>query len=284
MFVVILLGVIGIILPRVRSGNQASANPGVFPTVGPNHAIFQHLLEQYVNQDGWVDYDGVGRDRKQLNDYLQQLAPAQPASFSNDRERLAFWIDAYNAYTLASVLDRVYGKVKGVREVPGFFDRERHGVAGEQLTLDQIEERARSFHDPRVHFALVCASTSCPKLQRFAYAGPELDSQLQRVLQEFLADPTKGVRMDSQHNRIFLSSIFKWYAGDFTGKPSGAGRLLAKAQAYLSGSNVIQYVREHAPKDVDRYIEDKHPSVEYLDYDWSVNSQQNHPASQGTSR
>jgi hypothetical protein len=240
------------------------------------HLAFQHLLERYVDPNGWVDYEGFSRDRKKLNEYLQQLASARPVSFSTDHDRLAFWINSYNAYTLASVLDNVYGKLKGVREAPGFFDRERHAVAGEQLTLDQIEEHARSFHDPRVHFALVCASTSCPKLQRFAYAGPESDAQLQRNMEEFFGNPAKGIKLDSEHNRIYLSPIFKWYAGDFTGNPGGAGQFFARAKAYVSGGNVLQFVKQHAPEDVAHYISEKHPAVEYFNYDWSLNSQQNH--------
>jgi hypothetical protein len=283
----ILIGVASIGLFAAYSGDHgaepepASAQnttAAVNPPAGLNHEVFQRLLEKHVNQNSWVDYDGLSTDRGKLNEYLRQLASAQPTSFSTDRDRLAFWIDAYNAFTLASVLDNVYGKAKGVKEVPGFFDQQRHSVAGEELTLDQIERRARDFHDPRVHFAVVCASTSCPKLQRFAYTGPDLDAQLQRAMQEFLSDPARGLRIDQQRNTVFLSSLFKWYAGDFTGKPSGAGQLFARARAYVSGGNVIEYVKQHAPPDVTRYIREKHPKVEYLDYDWSLNSIQNHPA------
>jgi type II secretory pathway pseudopilin PulG len=261
--------------PR-KSLQQATANSGGSTRL--SHSDFQHLLEQYVDADGWVDYDGLSRNREKLNEYLKQLASAQPASFSTDQDRLAFWINSYNAYTLASVLDLVYGKLQGVREAPGFFDKERHAVAGQQLTLDQIEEHARSFHDPRVHFALVCASTSCPELQRFAYVGPDLDAQLARAMEEFLANSAKGVRLDPEHNRIYLSPIFKWYAGDFTGKPAGAGQFLARAKAFMSGNNVEQYVKLHAPEDVARYISEKQPIVGYFDYDWSLNSQRNHPS------
>ncbi len=260
--------------PRQQPETNTTGNPGE----ALNHTLFQRLLEQYVNRDGWVDYNGLSHDRARLNDYLQQLAAAHPKSFSTEEDRLAFWINSYNAYTLASVLDRVYGKLRGVRDAPGFFDQDRHEVAGEQLTLDQIEEHARSFHDPRVHFALVCASTSCPKLQRFAYVGPDLDVQLRDAMQEFLANSAKGLRLDSQKNRIYLSPIFKWYAGDFTGNPAGAGQFFARAKAYMSGSNVLEYVKQHAPDDVARYVSEKHPTVEYFDYDWSLNSQQNHPS------
>ncbi len=278
---VALAGIALVCLFPARSLTQTQADEKDATTL--NHANFTELLERHVNENGWVDYEGLSRDRAMLNTYLQQLASAQPASFPTDHDRLAFWINSYNANILASVLDWVYGKANGVRDVPGFFNRERHTVAGEQLTLDQIEQRARDFHDPRVHFTLVCASTSCPKLQRFAYTGQELGTQLQQAMREFLADPMKGVRMDPGHNRIYLSSIFKWYAGDFTGKPSATGQLFARAKAYISGSNVLEYIKQHSSGDVTHYIEEKHPTVEYFDYDWSLNSQNNHPTMKGRS-
>ena len=271
----LLIGMAFIGFSSPRPPRQVIANSSGKLGANPGHTEFQHLLEQYVSPSGWVDYDGLSRDRGKLTEYLQQAASAQPASFSTDHDRLAFWINSYNAYTLDSVLDHVYGRLKGVREAPGFFDRERHAVAGEQLTLDQIEEHARSFRDPRVHFALVCASTSCPKLQRFAYAGPELDTQLQRALQEFIANPAKGLKVDPQQNRIYLSPIFKWYAGDFTGNTGGTGQFFARAEAYVSGGNVLEYVKQHAPEEAAHYINEKHPTVEYFNYDWSLNSQRN---------
>jgi hypothetical protein len=188
-----------------------------------------------VNDDGWVDYAGLKRERDKLDAYLVKVAIASPQSFPTDQERLAFWIDAYNAFTLADVLDHVYGKFKSVQSAPGFFDKNRHRVGGASMTLDDIEQRARSFGDPRVHFALVCASTSCPKLRRFAYTRNDLDEQLNRAARDFLADPTRGLRLDRERNEIFLSSIFKWYAGDFTMASSKAERAVALAKAYISG-------------------------------------------------
>lgn len=265
------------------SASGSTQNFGRNSAADLTHADFGRVLQRYVNPDGWVDYDGLARNRRELNGYLQQLASAQPAMFPTDRDRLAFWINAYNAYTLDAVLNRVYGKVDGVRKSPGFFDSDRHAVAGQLLTLDQIEEHARSFHDPRVHFALVCASTSCPKLQRFVYVGQDLDAQLQLAMRDFLSNPVKGIKADSQHNRIYLSPIFKWYAGDFTGKPSGAGQFFARARAYMSGSNVLLYVKRHAPQTISRYITEKDPAVEYFDYDWSLNGQQNHRSGEKSS-
>lgn len=237
---------------------------------------FGRLLERYVDSNGWVDYRGLAADRNDLDAYLARLGSANTGSLANDAERLAFWINAYNAFTLADALDSVYGKVRGVKDVSGFFNGKRHRVAGEELALDDIESRGRKLGDPRIHFAIVCASTSCPKLQRFAYTGAELDAQLERVTREFLADPARGLRVDRERKRIYLSPIFKWYAGDFTGETSGAGRLLALGRAVVSGGDQLGYARRYAPAEAARFIDEARPSVHYLDYDWMLNSQENH--------
>jgi len=234
------------------------------------------LFRSYVNDGGWVDYAGLGRERDKLDSDLAGLAGASPQSFSTDHERLAFWIDAYNAFTLADVLDHVYGKFKSVQSVPGFFDRNRHRVGGASMTLDDMEQRARSFSDPRVHFALVCASTSCPKLQPFAYTGSDLDKQLDRAARDFLADPSRGLRLDRLRNEIFLSSLFKWYAGDFTMASSKAGRAVAPAKAYISGTEGLAYIRQYTPAEVSTFIDEKKPGLSYLPYDWTLNAQELH--------
>lgn len=249
---------------------------GLNAAVDFHHEEFDALLAKYVNDRGWVDYPGLARDRASLDAYLLQLAAADPASFGSDSERLAFWIDAYNATTLAKVLDQVYGKAKGVKDVSGFFTSAPRRIAGEQLTLDQIETRARHFGDPRVHFAVVCASTSCPKLQPFAFTGARLNDQLNRAAHEFLADPSRGLRLDQAHKKVYLSSIFKWYAGDFTGASGGVASLLARAKAATSGSEILTFVKKYAPPDAVRFIDQNNPSVEYSEYDWSVNAQDSH--------
>jgi hypothetical protein len=241
-----------------------------------DHSTLSALLGLYVNNSGWVDYAGLKRERDKLDSYLTTLASASPQTFANDPERLAFWINAYNAFTLSDVLDDVYGKAKSVQDVPAFFERKHHLVGSISLTLDGIEQRCRGFGDPRIHFALVCASTSCPKLQRSAYTGPDLEEQLDRAVREFLADPTRGLRLDREHNEIFLSSIFKWYAGDFTMASTKAKRAVALTKAYLSGTEGLSYVRKYAPADVSTYIDEKKPAVRYLNYDWTLNAQDLH--------
>lgn len=237
---------------------------------------YDRLLRTYVAEDGWVDYAGLARERTALNRFLEQVASVSPKEFKDQSERLAFWINAYNAYTLTDVLDTVYGRHQSVRQVRGFFDGRKHAVAGEQLTLDEIEKRGRGLHDPRIHFAIVCASTSCPKLQRFAYTGQTLDRQLDQATREFLAAPNRGLRFDREHNKLHVSPIFEWYAGDFTGSPSGAGGLWARAKATVSGGELLDFIARYAPPEIVRRIKENRPPLRYFSYDWSLNSLDSH--------
>jgi hypothetical protein len=237
---------------------------------------YDRLLRTYVTAEGWVDYAGLARERVALDRFLEQIASPSPNGLKDTSERLAFWINAYNAFTLADALDTVYGKHKGVREVSGFFDGKQHLVFGGKLTLDEIEKRGRDLHDPRIHFAIVCASASCPKLQRLAYTGEKLDSQLDQAAREFLADPNRGLHFDREHNKLYVSPIFEWYAGDFTGASSGAGSLWARAKAAVSGSDLFDFIRRYAPEEVARYIQENRPKLQYFKYDWSLNSLDSH--------
>lgn len=237
------------------------------------------LLSKHVNAQGWVDYAGLKRDQPALDAYLATLRNVNVSAMQSDAARLAFWIDAYNAFTLNDVLKYVDGKTDSVKKVDGFFDKHKHAIAGESLTLDEIEKQARGFHDPRVHFAINCASASCPRLQRFAFVASNLNQQLNQAAAEFLADPRRGMRLDRTDNTIHLSPIFEWYAGDFTGATSTAGELLSWASAKLSGGNVLKFVEEHSAPDVAAYIRKRQPTVKYMTYDWTLNAQKLHPAS-----
>jgi hypothetical protein len=241
----------------------------------PNYDVsdYDRLLQTYVTAEGWVDYAGLSRERAALSRFLEQLAVVSPNGLKDSSERLAFWINAYNAFTLADALDTVYGKHKSVRQVSGFFDGKQHLVAGEKLTLDEIEKRGRDLHDPRIHFAIVCASASCPKLQRFAYIGEKLDSQLDQAARGFLADPKRGLRFEPERNNLYVSPIFEWYAGDFTGASSG---FLARVKATVSGSELLDFIARYAPGEVSNRVKENPPTLHYFKYDWSLNSLDTH--------
>jgi hypothetical protein len=244
----------------------------------PDQSALTTLLSRYVNAAGWVDYVGLRQERPALESYLLALRNVDPAKLPSDAARLAFWINAYNAFTLNDVLESVDGKTDSVKKVDGFFDRKKHPVAGGSPTLNEIEKRGREMHDPRIHFAINCASASCPKLQPFAYTAADLSRQLDQATKDFFSDPVRGLRLDRNDNVIFLSPILKWYAGDFTGATSATGEFLSRARAVLSGDNVIDFVMAHVSEDQASYIRQRRPTVKYFDYDWTLNSQRLHPS------
>jgi len=156
-----------------------------------------------------------------------------------------------------------YPGIESVREIDGIFKELQFTVAGEALTLDEIETRARNLGDPRVHFAVVCASTSCPDLRGEPYRGEEIDRQLDDAMRRFLASPAKGLRYDEEANTLWLSSIFKWYAGDFTGGST--------VMAFFSRGKVLSWLLPNLPSDLAEKIRQREPKIRYLDYDWSLN-------------
>ncbi len=212
-------------------------------------------------RDGGVDYAALQADRADLDRFLAALESATPTSWTA-AEQLAFWSNAYNAVVVEFVLER-YPEIESVKDVDGFFDQQRRLVAGEQLTLDEIETRGRDLGDPRIHFAVVCASTSCPDLPVEPFDPAGLEIQLQKLTERFLSDPAKGLRYDEASNTLWLSSIFKWYAGDFTGGST--------VVAFFARGQVVDWLLPHLPEPLRDRLVERQPSVRYLDYDWSLN-------------
>jgi hypothetical protein len=223
-------------------------------------AAWERILSAYHHAGG-LDYAGVLSNREDLDTFVESLSEARPAEL-NETEQLAFWINAYNALVAYQVLKH-YPEIESVKDVAGFFDGVRFAVAGERMTLDEVEGRGRDLGDPRVHFAVVCASTSCPDLRFEPYRAEILDRQLEEQTRGFLTDPSKGARWDEKGNDLWLSSIFKWYAGDFTGGST--------AVAFLFRGGVLDWVLLHLPADLADSVRSRSPEVRYMDYDWSLN-------------
>lgn len=221
---------------------------------------WRRVLEGFQHQGG-LDYRALQEDRGDLDRYLELLSAARPESWSKEKQ-IAYWSNAYNAVVAHHVLDR-YPNISSVKDEPGFFDEIEFEVAGESLTLDEIETAGRDLGDARVHFAVVCASTSCPDLQPEPFEADSLDAQLESATRQFLADSSKGMRFEPDEGTIHLSSIFKWYAGDFTGGST--------VVAFFARGSVLDWVLEHLPADEANRIRDRDPKVRYLDYDWALN-------------
>lgn len=214
------------------------------------HAAWSLQLGEFVH-DGAVDYAGWKKEQLALDGYLRQLVVVKKEEFAafTRPEQTAFLIDAYNAYTVRLILNHFpLGSIRSIGLLPGAaFRRSFIPLLGEELSLNDLEDRLRERGDPRIHFALVCASQSCPKLRATAYRATDLEAQLDTAAREFLGDPRKN---RFEPGAAHLSSIFKWYGDDFS---KAAGSLAA----YLG-----RYTKDPLPKDV---------RIDYLDYDWSLN-------------
>jgi hypothetical protein len=248
-------------VPACRGQSSGQSPPGA-SAAGQGAAVdaWDRALAAHQRAGG-MDYAGLQRDPEDLDHFLGSLDGARPAKLG-DRAALAFWINAYNAVVVHHVLQR-YPGIRSVQDVDGFFDTLTFPVAGKPMTLDEIESAGREIGDPRIHFAVVCASTSCPDLRSEAYVAERLDDQLDDQVHRFLSNETKGLRYDADDDTVWLSSIFKWYAGDFTGGST--------VVAFFARGGVLDWVLDHAPEQIARALKAGDPSVRYLDYDWSLN-------------
>ena len=248
----------------------AGALPPLAAAAAPPCAAFDHehrawtrLLEQYV-RDGRVDYGGLHRDaRPALSAYRDALSAVSRTCYADwtREQRLAFWINTYNASAVELVLEHYpVRSVRAIGWVPGSAFRTKFipmkGLAGGELSLDDVEHEhlRKEFGEPRIHFAIVCASVSCPSLRSEAYRAADLDRQLDDQARRFLADPTKN-RLDRTARTFRLSSIFKWFREDFE---KAAGSLPAFVARYVDPATAAALGETDA-------------RIEFLDYDWSLN-------------
>jgi hypothetical protein len=219
-----------------------------------DHHLYQELLARHV-QEGLVDYDGLKQQADLLERYLDTLAEVDPQALS-DQERFAFYVNAYNAWTLKLILDH-YPGIDSIKDIGPFWQspwkKEIARIDGRLLTLDQIEHdilRAQ-YGDPRVHFAVNCASLGCPPLVGTPFTGRALDAQLDRATRAFINDPR---RYKLEGDVLHVSRIFKWFSEDFDDDP------IAFFRRYAEGDLKAQLAAREADL-----------SVAYLDYDWSLN-------------
>ena len=225
------------------------------------HSAWTDVLARFV-RDGDVDYRGLaGEGRGPFDAYLRSLqaASASETAWSRD-ERMAFWINAYNAFTIRLILDHYpLRSIRSIGLLPGAAFREKFiplGKGGEEISLDTIEHEIlrTEFRDARIHFAIVCASKGCPQLRSEAYRARDLADQLDDAARGFLAYPSKN-RIEAASGTLHLSPIFKWFRGDFE---RDAGSL----EAFVA--------RFAAPQDAER-IGTVKMRLTFLDYDWSLN-------------
>jgi len=221
-----------------------------------SHDSFEQLLVKYVDEEGLVDYEGFQSDRLQLQNYLKLLTSNPPNDNRwNASEKLAYWINLYNAFTIDLILE--YYPLESIKDIGSSvqvpfvntpWDIKFIEIEDEKYDLNNIEHNIlrKIFNEPRIHFAINCASMSCPKLRREAYKAEIIDQQLQEQAIDFLNDPFRNA-ITTESGQV--SKVFRWFQADFTKDGS--------LREFLN-----QYAREPMSEDAD---------IDYKDYDWSLN-------------
>lgn len=239
-----------------------------------DHSTWTALLKRHVvvsdgGRTSRVDYAAFARDRAALREYLGNLSAVTPTEYAAwpRARKLAFLIDAYNAFTIEKVLTR-YPDLKSIRDFGTVFGnpwKDRFfTLLGRRRHLDGIEHdlirEPGAFDDPRVHFALNCASVGCPMLREEAYVADRLDRQLDEQVVRFLGDRSRNRFADGQ---LHVSQLFDWYERDFSGGARGV-RSVPQFLGMYAG------LLADAPADR-KLVEQGRAQVRYLDYDWTLN-------------
>jgi Protein of unknown function, DUF547 len=229
-----------------------------------SYPLWNAVLHRYV-KDARVDYAGLSAHPQELNQFLDQVAAVPESDFKqwNQNQQLAFLINAYNAYTIKLILDHYpIASIKDIGHIwSGPWDQPVVHLFGKTITLNTIEQGMlrKNYTEPRIHFAIVCASIGCPPLRSEAYVANRLDEQLNEQARQFMANRSKN-RVDAVDHAIYLSPIFKWYAEDFQKKAGG----------------VLQFVQPYWPANERAEVEklgQNNFEIRYTDYNWSLNKQ-----------
>ncbi len=175
-----------------------------------DHTLWDQLLHKHVNSEGWVDYKGFEKDSLLFRTYLLEVSESAPNEKNTQEERLAYYINLYNAYTIALIL-REY-PVQSIKDIKKPWTEKFIPIGNRMYSLNDIEHGIlRNLGEPRIHFAINCASISCPKLLNEAYVPQKLEEQLKKVTIAFI----NGQENQLTGGSVKLSKIFKWYRSDF---------------------------------------------------------------------
>lgn len=224
-------------------------------------------LIEFVDNSGKVDYEAFRKSPGLLWDYLEFIEVVSPHShpeiFPNRNSQIAYWINTYNALVIKIIIENP--NVNSIKEAAwgfGAFWRMKHTIGGETMSLNYIEHKLlrKQFKDPRIHFAINCASNSCPPLGNRIISAPILDQQLENKTSQFINND-HNVKLDTENRYLFLNRIFKWYKNDFES----------------SNQSMIEYILDYR---TDFTYEEKRKiiseyKVKYLHYDWGLNRADN---------
>lgn len=252
------------LIPLAPISAHTSQDSSITAAPADLHEPFDILLRLYVEGTRF-NYQAIAAnegDRARLEAYVARLESLNPGNW-NGNDALAYWINMYNAATLELILKHY--PVNSIKDIGGFFSSPWNEdvvvVAGNPLTLNQIENEIirPKFKDARIHFALNCASISCPPLANFAYVGESIDEQLDQAVKNVLNNDlviemsSEERWIDFRDNKIYVTKIFDWYKEDFA----------------VDGG-VRKFIAEHRPQDEALLLDEKN-KLKYMDYNWDLN-------------
>ena len=215
-----------------------------------NHKLWNEILQENVNSSGQVNYQNIKKNIGQLDAYLEMIATHPPKADWSKNQTMAYWINAYNAFTVKLILNHY--PLKSIMEVNNgkAWDLKFITIGGKEYSLNNIEHDIlrKKYKDPRIHFAVNCASISCPKLYNKAFSADLLEKQLNLLSKSFINNASKN---SLQKERIKISKLFEWYKDDFT----------------LKGS-VVDFLNQYAETPIN-----SNAQISYKDYNWNLNSQ-----------
>ena len=262
-------------ITRQASDNQVLENNTLDNKNIALHDDWNRLLSHHVEpidqgHSSAVDYAAMQQERAILTDYLKQLSQITQAEFDawDKPSQLAMLINAYNAWTVEFILTQ-YPDLDSIKDLGGFFRSPWNNsfipLLGKIRSLNDIEHKlirgSDRYNDPRIHFAVNCASIGCPALREEAYTGAKLELQLTDQTERFLADSSRNY---AKGDRVYLSAIFKWYADDFT---------KGFAETYSVDEFLLLYPTAIKLSPAQQALAQKQQlNIDFLDYDWSLNA------------
>lgn len=251
-----------------------------------DHTQFDKLLKKYVN-NAKVDYKGFIKSRDEFESYLKSLGDVPEVEYNgwSEKQKLSFWINAYNAFTIKAIIDHYpikrswtligifYAPKNSILQIPGVWKKLKFKAVGKTITLDHIEHQIlrKEFNEPRIHVAINCASIGCPDLRIEAYTAFNLEKQLNDASISFVNNSEKGLRLSEEGKRIRLSKIFKWFGRDFLevyGNEENFSNRSLNNKGVLGF--VLNYLQSEKHKEI---LKNNDFKISYLKYDWSLNEQ-----------
>ena len=246
-----------------------------------NHSLFNQLLNENVH-DASVDYTGFINSEK-FDNYLQSLnnIPGDEFETWTEKQKLAFWINAYNAFTVKAIIDHYpiersftfigifYAPKNSILQIPGVWKKLKFGAVGREVTLDHIEHGIlrKEFNEPRIHSAINCASISCPDLRNEAYTAEKLEFQLSDASVKFVNNPAKGVSIDREKGKVKVSKIFKWFGDDFYKDYNRENFMLMSSKK----NGTLGFIADYIAEEEKDFILNGDYKLSYLSYDWGLN-------------